>query len=125
MELLISIIVVAVIIGMVYLIPIEEPYETGYPTHYKTLGTRYTNPLFTPCLAKRCSGGPYMFSDNPRLRTACAGISSHDMAQCACGKGFKGKPVHFDYTPISDAKWSNEMCDADIPQTICNLGNCS
>jgi hypothetical protein len=124
METFSSIILIVILIATVYILTIlaiKETYVQATP-HYKTLGSEYTNPLFSPCIAKRCSGGPYMFTGNPYLQQVCQSIPNYSMAQIACGKAFNGKPVHFDYTPLSDWNWSNEMCDAPRSKVLCPLG---
>jgi len=73
-------------------------------------------------LSKRCEGFPYMQSSNPKLLKKCADMLStsqgrHDYAQVNCGTaGFNGRPVHYNYTPESNAMWENERCNPPHPQ---------
>jgi hypothetical protein len=111
--LIFSIVIVLVLVIYMVAMTSESFMSEGGPQpspRYATLENQYMAPLFAPCLAKRCAGGPYMFSSNPKLAQACQNISNFDMAQVACGKGFIGRPVHFEYTPLSDDKWTNAQC---------------
>jgi hypothetical protein len=83
---------------------------TDLSSHYARLGDGYNSQLFSPCVSKRCSGGPYMYTDNPYLQSVCATESS---AQCAsCGRGFKhGPPVKFEYSNLSNGAWDNVLCN--------------
>jgi|UniRef100_A0A6C0D0U1 hypothetical protein len=77
---------------------------------------------------KRCQGGPYMYSSDPELKAFCDSIPQEQLNQAFCnngvngGKGgwdrkshgFIGMPVHFEYTPMSDDKWENHMCDDQL-----------
>lgn len=114
-----SIIIIVILSVIAYMLSANKE-ESYVPTRYKTLGTQYTNPLFSPCIAKRCSGGPYMMTGNPHLQEICQNIPNYKLAQIACGKAFNGKPVHFDYTPLSDWKWENERCNAPIASSLCS-----
>lgn len=124
MEVFKSIIIIVILVAIIYIFTIRESYvqTTPYPTRYKTLGMQYTNPLFSPCIAKRCSGGPYMMTGNPYLQQVCQSVPNFKLAQVACGKAFNGKPVHFDYTPLSDWKWENDRCNAPPTSSLCSLG---
>lgn len=126
-----SIIIVAILLVIVYLFSVKELYvaeayvqPSSYPTSYTTLGRQYTNPLFSPCLASRCSGGPYMMTGNPYLQAVCESVPNADLAQLACGKAFRGRPVPFDYTPLSDWQWTNQRCQPPSLSTsaLCPLG---
>lgn len=64
--------------------------------------------------AKKCAPGPYMRSSNPALQKLCENVTKEEIAQFACGKGFSGRPVHWEYTPMSDAKWNNPINCNDI-----------
>lgn len=61
--------------------------------------------------AKRCAGGPYMYSSNPELQKLCKNISPDEIAQYSCNPGFIGAPVHWNRTSMSDSHWENKMCD--------------
>ena len=83
---------------------------------------------------KKCAGGPYMYSSDPELKAFCDSIPQSQLDQAFCNNGvnngwdrkshgFIGMPVHFDYTPMSDDKWENHMCDDQlsnnaIPQVL-------
>lgn len=121
---IILLVVGAVVIGVAlsYWYQSKDGYSMGgYPTSYQTLGTQYGNPLFSPCLNKRCAGGPYMYTNNPYLQAACNSLSGKDLAQTACGKGFYGKPVHFEYSSLSNGAWSNALCNTSSPGALCAL----
>lgn len=62
--------------------------------------------------AKKCAGGPYMYSSDKKLQEECSKITNEEMAQVACGQGFHGRPDHFDFTPLSNSKWENERCSS-------------
>lgn len=98
-----------------------DGYVSGYPTSYVRAGREYTNPLFSPCVSKRCAGGPYMYSSNPYLRAVCRGVKNEDLAQMACGKAFHGQPAHFDYSALSDGAWSNALCHTPTRKGLCRL----
>lgn len=128
-----SIIIAVILLVIVYLFTVKEVYDvnesyvhpSSHPTRYKTLGNQYTNPLFSPCLASRCSGGPYMMTGNPYLQQVCESVPNADLAQLACGKAFRGgRPVQFDYTPLSDWQWTNERCQPPSlsSSALCPLG---
>lgn len=128
METLNSIIIIMILLLIIYMLFFTNKSETYtqtlYPTSYKRSGSEYTNPLFSPCIAKRCSGGPYMFTGNPHLQQICQSVPNHKLAQIACGKAFSGKPVHFNYTPLSDWKWENQQCNEPPESVMCSLGTC-
>lgn len=82
----------------------------------------YNTQLFSPTIAKKCAGGPYMYTSNPYLQVICQGISNDELAQVACGKAFHGRPVHFDYTSISDDAWDNNaLCNTPLSSSLCVL----
>lgn len=64
---------------------------------------------------KRCEGGPYMTQSGPdhemckQLLATKKGDIQYNMYNC--GSGFVGRPVHFEYTTMSDGMWNNEMCN--------------
>lgn len=101
----------------------KEEYGGGFyatPNNYKTLATQYDNPLFSPCISKRCAGGPYMFTNNPYLQTACQNVNCLGCQQCI-EKGYYGKPVHFKYSSLSDGCWGNSLCNTLTPSSLCVL----
>ena len=93
--------------------------DNGIP--YARLGGGYNTQLFSPCVSKRCAGGPYMYTSNPYLQAACQGVSNEELAQVACGKAFHGRPVHFDYTSLSDGAWDNALCNSPGSCSLCVL----
>jgi hypothetical protein len=141
MGILIFIIVAIVIVGGIWLYQsLIEGYSSG--STYARLGESYDTQLFSPCVSKRCPGGPYTFTSNPYLQSLCQGVSNEEMSQVACGKGFHGRPVHFDYSgfnksesPISALRknmnkcsknlqygaWDNALCDTPSPTSLCVL----
>lgn len=110
-------------IGVVIYINFKETYASGtgisYPTGYKTLGTQYGNPLFSPCINKRCAGGPYMYTNNPYLQAACNSISPYEMDKTTYGPGLK--PAEFDYSVLSNGAWSNTLCNTQNQASLCAL----
>lgn len=93
--------------------------NNGFP--YAQLGGGYNTQLFSPCISKRCAGGPYMYTSNPYLQAVCQGVSNEELAQVACGKAFHGRPVHFDYTSLSDGAWDNALCNTPLKSSLCVL----
>lgn len=99
----------------------SEPYFGGVG-NYRTLATQYDNPLFSPCISKRCAGGPYMFTNNPYLQKACASMDPGCLACKECmAPGYNGKPVHFEYSTLSDGCWGNSLCNTQTPTSLCVL----
>lgn len=92
---------------------------SGFP--YARLGGGYNTQLFSPTISKRCAGGPYMYTSNPYLQAICQGIPNDELAQVACGKAFHGRPVHFDYTSLSDGAWDNALCNTPSSSSLCVL----
>lgn len=117
------IIILAVVGGTwLYQSMTKEKYigiNNGFP--YAKLGGGYNTQLFSPCVSKRCAGGPYMYTSNPYLQAVCQGVSNEELAQVACGKGFNGRPVHFDYTSLSDGAWDNALCNTPSVSSLCVL----
>lgn len=98
----------------------KEGYvNNGFP--YARLGGGYNTQLFSPCVSKRCAGGPYMYTSNPYLQAICQGVSNEDLAQVACGKAYSGRPVHFDYSSLSNGAWDNALCNSCSPSALCVL----
>jgi hypothetical protein len=128
----IFIVVVIVLVGGIWLYQtLVEGYSNGFP--YAQLGGSYNTQLFSPCVSKRCAGGPYMYTSNPYLQSLCQGVSNEELAQVACGKGFHGKPVHFDYSGLSESAspqcaknlqygaWGNSLCNTPSTTSLCVL----
>lgn len=114
---IIILIVVLLMIAAAVLWSTTEMYGGGSPGNYRTLATQYNNPLFSPCVSKRCEGGPYMFTNNPYLQATCQGV---DCMGCR-KKGYYGKPVHFKYSSLSDGYWGNALCNTTTPSSLCVL----
>lgn len=71
---------------------------------------------------KLCDGGAYMVSSaDPAIKQYCDSLNQDQLDQVACNGGFVGRPVNFKYTPMSDDKWENHMCDKDN-EDIYNFG---
>lgn len=135
---LIFIIVVILLSSGVWL---YQTYAEGYANNfsYARLGGSYNTQLFSPCMSKRCAGGPYMYTSNPYLQAMCQGVSNEDLARVSCGKGFRGKPVHLDYSGLSESTstasrsmdkclkgsqygaWGNALCDTPSTTSLCVL----
>jgi hypothetical protein len=60
---------------------------------------------------KKCCGGPYMYSSNPKVKKFCDNVTPDEKAQVCCGSGFNGSPVHFERTSMSDDMYENKMCN--------------
>lgn len=57
---------------------------------------------------KLCDGGPYMYSSNPEKAKYCSTLTPQQYSafNCPCGM-YHGRPVHYEYTPMSNDKWEN------------------
>ena len=123
---LIFIVVVIILVGGIWLYQtlVEGYANSGFP--YAQLGGSYNTQLFSPCVSKRCAGGPYMYTSNPYLQSLCQGVSNEELAQVACGKGFHGRPVHFDYSGLSESVNVGPSINvsAPIPTLSKNLEKC-
>jgi hypothetical protein len=129
--------IIIVTLGGLWLYQRKESYVdsdhgiySGFP--YARLGGGYNTQLFSPTISKRCAGGPYMYTSNPYLQAVCQGsdfnsgrasrgIPNDELAQVACGKAFHGRPVHFDYTSLSDGAWDNALCNTPLSSSLCVL----
>jgi hypothetical protein len=115
---LIFILLIAVII--VYMWWMQNKEDFG--SQYAKLGGGYNTQLFSPCVSKRCAGGPYMFTSDPYMQALCQGVTNADLAQKACGKAFTGgQPVRFDYSSLSNGAWDNALCNSSSPSSLCVL----
>ena len=58
---------------------------------------------------KLCDGGPYMWSEkNAKM---CSELSNDKYYKYNCQGGlYNGRPVNFEYTPLSDDEWENSRC---------------
>jgi hypothetical protein len=43
--------------------------------------------------AKRCCGGPYMYSSDPERQELCSKISPEELSRACCGNGYVGRPM--------------------------------
>ena len=77
----IFIVVVIILVGGIWLYQtlIEGYANSGFP--YAQLGGSYNTQLFSPCVSKRCAGGPYMYTSNPYLQSLCQGVSNEELSQ--------------------------------------------
>lgn len=121
-------VVISLVVGIWLYQTLANPEKySDFP--YAQLGKSYNPQLFSPCLAKRCAGGPYMYSSNPYLQALCQGVSNEELAQAACGTGFQGKPAQkLDYSAIGacarnlqHGAWSNALCDTPSTTSLCVL----
>jgi hypothetical protein len=60
---------------------------------------------------KRCNNWDYLTTSDPELRAYCQGLSSAEISQYVCPAGYNGAPVHFEYTPETDAEYRNQRCN--------------
>lgn len=56
--------------------------------------------------AKKCTGGAFLDDLN------CKNINENEKSCFSCQRrdGLVGRPVHFEFTPLSDNKWRNPRC---------------
>lgn len=107
----------AVIVVAMYMISTKEKY-----VGYRTLATQYDNPLFSPCVSKRCAGGPYMFSTDPYMKAMCGRMDQDCLSCKECTRaGYNGRPVRFEYSSLSNGCWDNSMCNTKTPTSLCVL----
>lgn len=59
---------------------------------------------------KLCSGGPYMRSSSPEKQELCNSIPPEEIQRYTCPNNELNQPIYLERTPISDAKWQNNMC---------------
>jgi hypothetical protein len=64
------------------------------------------------------SSDPKLFEYCSKLLSTPEGVKDFDTYNCST-PGFIGAPLHFEYTPESNAKWDNERCDG--PKNVNNL----
>ena len=99
-------------------LPVKEPMMHTLPAKPLPAKPLPAKPIggfhFEVTPAKRCEGGPYMTQSGPdhemckQLLATKEGNIQYNMYNC--GSGFIGRPVHFEYTTMSDGMWENEMC---------------
>jgi len=66
--------------------------------------------LFEVTPSKKCEGGPYTYSSNDEIQKICSDISQDEINKVSCQPGYNGRPIHFEFTPLSDDKWTNKRC---------------
>lgn len=60
---------------------------------------------------KLCDGGEYMLTSAPKeVQEMCAKLANR-RGDVSCNTGFHGRPVHFEYSAMSDDNWQNTLCD--------------
>jgi hypothetical protein len=64
---------------------------------------------------KKCELGPYTWGpkDSPTFQFCSDPANRATIDAMTCANGFVGRPVHFNYTPESNAQWRNTRCDPD------------
>lgn len=71
---------------------------------------------------KLCEGGEYMHQSEPKksqceqLLSTPEGQEEYHEYNCT-DPVFNGRPVHFEYTPLSNDMWENERCDGSLVDT--------
>jgi len=80
----------------------KQNYEYYTPVGYKS--------LFPDNIMRRCADGPYMASSNNYLNQICQ-YYPHARTHF-CSNGYRGKPIKFQYTPLSNKKWENNICSS-------------
>lgn len=121
--------IVLVIIVVILIIWLMQPHKENYgyvrgsnASGYAQLNGAYNTQLFSPCINQKCSGGPYMFSSNPHMISACQKYAPNFFGTSPCGvKGQQGAPVYFDYSSLTSDNWSNKMCDMPVQTSLCSL----
>lgn len=117
-NLLLYLTVAAAIVFVVWFV--KSPAESY--AEYRTLATQYDNPLFAPCIGKRCAGGPYMFTGDPYMQAMCASMDQDCLSCKECTRaGYNGKPVQFEYSALSNGCWGNSQCNTKDPTSLCVL----
>lgn len=99
----IFIIIIIIIIGL-YISHYNKDNESYTYDSYE-LENMDSNLLhITP--SKKCCGGAFLNDSE------CKNISQEDLKCTCCDRrsGLVGRPVHFEFTPISDINWKNPTC---------------
>lgn len=74
---------------------------------YNTLGNYKNNPLLVIDPSLFCCTGDYLL-DKEQINTC----DKLNCSTCCCGKGFNNRPIHFEYSTMSNGKWANDIsCD--------------
>lgn len=74
--------------------------------------------LFVSTKAKMCQLGSYMLHTDAD-RAYCANLPQEEWCKYNCSKIYNGRPLApFEYTPLSDASWSNQTCSNGFSNTL-------
>jgi len=55
-----------------------------------------------------CRGYPHLTASNKELHQYCKDMGQEEREKYVCGNGYKGVPINFEYTPLSNGNWTNE-----------------
>lgn len=94
-----------------------EGYENSnsFESEYSKLDhLEQPSKLFKVTPAKKCC----LFPNEP----GCENISQEEKDCVCCGKGFHGRPVHFEYTPESNINWESTRCKENNQSHGCSSG---
>ena len=86
---------------------------------YKTLETGWANNNLQITTAKLCGGGAYMTDGGPNeqicktMRSTKEGREEISRYNCG-GGGYNGRPVHLEFTPMTNDLWKNERYNPPI-----------
>ncbi len=59
-----------------------------------------------------CDGGEYLRTSAPKeIQDMCSKRCKKGCRCDRCSRGFNGKSINFEYTPMSDDNWQNQMCN--------------
>lgn len=80
------------------------------------LDTASRNAILHITDAKKCCGGAFL-NDN-----SCNSLSEKDLGCVCCNRkdGYVGRPVHFEFTPLSDNNWKNPRCNLLNKTSTCS-----
>lgn len=101
----IIIIIIVILIFFMTLNLFKSRKEKIDSFEYNSIKLDKDNKLLHITPAKRCEGGAFLND------TDCKNVSKKELDCFSCGeKGIIGRPVHFEYTPLSDNNWKNPRC---------------
>lgn len=81
--------------------------------YYRRKNTENFHFEVTP--AKMCDGGWYMWTSNPAKMKYCSSLTPEERTKYTCSEKsqlqglYYGRPVFFEYTPMSDNNWENPI----------------
>ena len=83
---------------------------------YDSIKLDKNNKLLHITDAKKCCGGAFLNDEN------CKNVSKKDLGCVCCNRkdGYVGRPVHFEFTPLSDNNWKNPRCNLLNKTTTCS-----